>query len=324
MRSSSEPPPLIMERIKKRLHGIYRPNEEREPSQIAFHQLSGGHSKSPIWLVVLNLDHVSELNLVFKLHNQQDLSTSKLNWIGEALQYCHDSGFKLVPRQIYVEPVPATRKENLVVEMLTWQPGTPLGPNTSNDWIRKAISAQLEFHNYLSGHSESIRGTSRAIAKRIQLLESLDPTKLSVFNFDAKKLRDQLLDGLIPLASKTMNLQPIQVDARPEHFLIAEDKLSGIIDFSAMAIDTPAVDLARLVGELSLGDNLKWQMLVSHYLDQSDADFNQQLIQLLDWSGALLGIANWINWQEAGNVTLEAAKFRIKTLALRLRSSHSQ
>ena len=324
MRSSSAPPPLIVERIKKLLHQRYKVNEEHEPSRIVFRQLRGGHSKSLIWLVVFNPDHASELNHVIKIHDQNVLPINKLRWIGEALQHCYESGFNLVPKQISVESVPDTVNEGSIVEMLSWHTGSPLGPNSPTDRMIEAMNTQLGFHTSLSIHSDSSRGTSNAIRKRIQLLESLDLAKLSVLNSDATKLRDQLLDGLIPWASQTMKLQPIQVDARPEHFLIADDRMSGMIDFSAMAIDTTAVDVARLAGELALGNKMKWQTLVSHYLEQADADFDQRLIQLLDWSGALLGLANWFKWQETGNVTLEAAKDRIQTLALRLGSSHSQ
>jgi Ser/Thr protein kinase RdoA (MazF antagonist) len=49
-------------------------------------------------------------------------------------------------------------------------------------------------------------------------------------------------------------LQPCLRDARPDHFLFEGGRLSGIVDFGAMGVDSVAGDLARLIGEWQGGD----------------------------------------------------------------------
>lgn len=43
--------------------------------------------------------------------------------------------------------------------------------------------------------------------------------------------------------------QPCLRDLRSDHVLFTDDRVTGIIDFGAMAVDHPAVDLARLLGD---------------------------------------------------------------------------
>ena len=51
-----------------------------------------------------------------------------------------------------------------------------------------------------------------------------------------------------------IRLQPALRDARPEHFLFEDDRLSGLVDFGAMGVESVAADLARLIGEWFDGD----------------------------------------------------------------------
>ena len=44
-------------------------------------------------------------------------------------------------------------------------------------------------------------------------------------------------------------LQPCLRDARPEHFLFEGGRVTGLVDFGAMDVETVAADLARLEGE---------------------------------------------------------------------------
>ncbi|HEY2154142.1 MAG TPA: phosphotransferase, partial [Isosphaeraceae bacterium] len=50
-------------------------------------------------------------------------------------------------------------------------------------------------------------------------------------------------------ASSAIPLQPVIRDARPAHFLFTGDRLTGLVDFGAMGLESPAADLARLIGE---------------------------------------------------------------------------
>lgn len=58
------------------------------------------------------------------------------------------------------------------------------------------------------------------------------------------------IEQLKPLADVSFRLQPCIRDIWHDHVLFDGDRVTGLIDFGAMQIDTPATDIARLVGSL--------------------------------------------------------------------------
>lgn len=89
------------------------------------------------------------------------------------------------------------------------------------------------------------------------------------------------------------NSQIIHGDARPEHFLIENGELTGLIDFGAMRRDTPWADLARLAGELGPG---RIDQVASLYEEVSGQPVDRAAIAALDLTGAVLSAANWARW----------------------------
>jgi homoserine kinase type II len=55
---------------------------------------------------------------------------------------------------------------------------------------------------------------------------------------------------LEPLANATLPLQPCLRDIWHDHILFTGNEVTGLIDFGAVGIDTPATDIARLLGSL--------------------------------------------------------------------------
>ncbi len=70
----------------------------------------------------------------------------------------------------------------------------------------------------------------------------------------AREVAPRWLSPLDLWANRVIRLQPCLRDARPEHFLFEGDRLSGLVDFGAMGVETVAADLARLIGEWLEGD----------------------------------------------------------------------
>ena len=62
----------------------------------------------------------------------------------------------------------------------------------------------------------------------------------------ARQLGPMLLVPLEQSADRIIRVQPCLRDARPEHFLFEGDRLSGLVDYGAMGVDSVAGDLARL------------------------------------------------------------------------------
>jgi homoserine kinase type II len=92
-------------------------------------------------------------------------------------------------------------------------------------------------------------------------------------------------------------LQPVLRDPRPEHFLFEGDRLTGLVDFGAMGVDSPSVDLARLLNEWAGADPFARAEALDAYgairpLDSTEA----ARIEVFAESAAWLGPARWIRW----------------------------
>ncbi len=83
--------------------------------------------------------------------------------------------------------------------------------------------------------------------------------------------------------------------------LFEGNRVSGIIDFGAMRIDTVAGDVSRLLGSLAGDDLVAWQRGLKAYQTirrLSDAEF--ALVPVFDESTMLLAGFNWLEWLVGG------------------------
>jgi Ser/Thr protein kinase RdoA (MazF antagonist) len=116
-----------------------------------------------------------------------------------------------------------------------------------------------------------------------------------------------LLARVASLRSRSSMLQPVLRDVWCDHVLFADersDSVTAIVDLHAAGIDTPATDLARLIGSwdapagdegLSILD--RWPAAVAAYdrvrpLSREEAE----LIPFLHATGVVLGLDNWFRW----------------------------
>ncbi len=98
-------------------------------------------------------------------------------------------------------------------------------------------------------------------------------------------------------AAATGPLQPCLCDVWHDHLLFEGDRLTGLIDYGAVKLDTVAVDLARMLGSLGGDDEPTWQAGLRAYrevrpLSQEDEDLAREL----DKTGVAIGLLNWVRW----------------------------
>jgi len=91
-------------------------------------------------------------------------------------------------------------------------------------------------------------------------------------------------------------LQPCLCDIWHDHVLFIGDEVTGIIDYGSIRLDTPAADLARLLGSL-VGDDLSmWNAGFAAYREVRPLhEAEAALARMLDWTGVVLGAANWLH-----------------------------
>lgn len=100
---------------------------------------------------------------------------------------------------------------------------------------------------------------------------------------------------LVAVQELVVPLQPCIRDVWHDHLLFDGDKLSGIVDFGAMATDSISCDLSRLLGSLFGDDSAAWQRGLSHYETvRPMTEAEHRLLRALDRSSVLLSGMTWL------------------------------
>lgn len=106
-----------------------------------------------------------------------------------------------------------------------------------------------------------------------------------------------LPDRLQPWTQRSFPLQPCLCDVWHNHVLFDGDVVTGLIDFGSVKIDHIAVDLARLLGSLVGGDvALRSAGLAAYRRLRPLTTEEEALVQILDETGTIIGLANWLKW----------------------------
>jgi homoserine kinase type II len=105
------------------------------------------------------------------------------------------------------------------------------------------------------------------------------------------------IEKLEPLTAARLPLQPCLRDIWHDHILFTDDVVTGIIDFGAVDIDTPATDIARLLGSLVADDSEGWRTGLAVYSAVRRLSDEETLaVFALDKSSTVLAGCNWIRW----------------------------
>jgi homoserine kinase type II len=98
-------------------------------------------------------------------------------------------------------------------------------------------------------------------------------------------------------AARPVLVQPVLRDTRAEHFLFEGDRLTGLVDFGAMGLDSPAADLARLMSDWVGPDHAARAEALDAYAAVRSLDpVESSLIDVFAESAAWLGPARWVRW----------------------------
>jgi homoserine kinase type II len=99
------------------------------------------------------------------------------------------------------------------------------------------------------------------------------------------------------LTNLPFSLQPCIRDIWYENVLFTGDEVTGVVDFGAMDIDTPACDVARLLGSLVGSDASRRQIGLAAYQSVRPVSANELLaVGAFDMDIVLLAGCNWIRW----------------------------
>lgn len=242
-------------------------------------------------------------------------------------------------------------------DVATWTL-TPWLSGAADYWItprptklKAALRTLAEIHlaaaSYSVGDRAGLARTDRspALVRRADRLESLKSAEWAELNyhlaktpptverataFEALELVQRSLGRLwhesLRWCDEPLPLQWVIRDVWHDHVLFTEDKVTGVIDFGAAAVDSPAGDVARLLGSLVGDDEEGWRLGVEAYQRERPlSPVELEAIRHFDASGTLLSAFNWVHWlfrdpsALGKEVDRGAAQRRLERLVNRLR-----
>lgn len=201
-------------------------------------------------------------------------------------------------------------------ELAPWLEGVPGSQfPLSNERIRLGYAALAAFHQRLA--HESVHAVSPGLRARAA---EIDGWRKSGFGHlrnalartsgdhshdlarrwltRAEPLAAEILEELRAAAARELILQPCLRDIRPEHLLFTGDRVSGLIDFGAMDVDSVAGDLARLLADWPGDCPMARAEALDSYSAIRTLDVDElSVIEAFESSAALLGAGHWARWR---------------------------
>jgi homoserine kinase type II len=202
-------------------------------------------------------------------------------------------------------------------ELATWMPGrADYREHPSPARLAAAMQALARIHQVaVTMVGQSHTGTSPGLAARLDQIQQLlagDVKRIETAEarrplawVDLAQRVCEQFRRLAPRAkwllqqgvSFNTTLFPCLRDIWHDHILFDADEVSGVIDYGAVRVESPAGDIARLVGSLVGDKSEDWHAALEAYQTVRPLDAEQrQLTHVFDFSGVLLSGVNWITW----------------------------
>jgi Ser/Thr protein kinase RdoA (MazF antagonist) len=277
-------------------------------SSFIFAAVAGGFSSARIWRLTMR----DGREFCLKSHPP----AADPNWLEQVIhpwmRIAHDAGLDFVPQ------VERTKNGRTVTEhagrpweLSEWMPGrADFHANPTDERLVDAVQAVARIHDAWRGRPAS--GPCPAIERRWKAL--LDWKALVNTGWRPRPASDdpmaprveaawqrlpasltRMPSALLPWLTTPVPVQPCLCDIWHDHVLFTGDRVTGVIDYAAAKVDHVAVDLARLLGSLIPGDRKRTVDALRAY-EAIRPLSHPELVDLLDWTGAVVGLTNWLRW----------------------------
>ncbi len=225
-------------------------------------------------------------------------------------------------------------------EVATWMPGSPATTgsptpehvetvliNLAKLHLRWAsLGVRLEKSPGLKARVEEIRQLGSGELAQLQKIVTSQKDSVvrttaqswleAAGRLDFRKYASTELDELY--------IQPCLRDARPEHFLFRDDRITGLIDFGAMDVDSVVADLSRLILEWFENDRTLYDFALKAYERvRLLSERESHALRSFEVTSRILSGARWIRWAFVDGRVFDdplALERGLKTALGRLRS----
>jgi Ser/Thr protein kinase RdoA (MazF antagonist) len=247
----------------------------------------------------------------------------------ERLQFIHQVLFYAAARGItfLAVPIRTVAGESFVAsagylwELAAWMPGSAnYNQSPTQEKLSNAMTALAQFHlavhDFALAGFADVAGAGLATSRHLSRLKELSKRESGeLYRAISDRIWPELgplarqfletLPGRLPLAIQqlealggvTLALQPCLRDIWHDHVLFTGDSVTGVIDFGGVNIDTPATDIARLLGSLAGIDGAAWREGLAAYSRARPLSTDEECAAMaLDASGTILAGCNWLRW----------------------------
>jgi homoserine kinase type II len=236
--------------------------------------------------------------------------------------------------------VPTSDGETLVEyagrvwDMTSWVTGTAVFRRDPSDArLAAACSALAALHRCWAPAVPTLDpcpGVQRRLAVLNEFADSLSrtgvgrkpPDAMSEHAFDLLRRHvPTVIASLRPWSERLVPVFPCLCDVWHDHVLFDGSRVTGIIDYGAMKIDHPAVDLARMLGDLVDGNMDRMRVGLDAYRDAGGpVSIDPDLVTDLDRTGLVCAVIHWLRRWEVVTAGDTSISERVSRLIGRLAS----
>lgn len=270
----------------------------------------GGFSGVRVWAV----DHAGRRFVLKRFVDS--MGYDQATWVHSLMRHVRSEGVTSTP-DLEVTAVGDTvlvDRHGMLWELVEWKPGRATAEPSARQ-IHAAATALANLHRAAATWPrQALRiDHSRAVGERISRARMLQASpwmsRLSAVGDGAFRERfaqaaaifasvggPQAVAQASAWESQPVALQPVLRDVWSDHILFVGEAVTGIIDWHAAGSDTPATDVARLMGSWP-GDRAATEMFLDSYRAIRPLSAHESaLVPFLRDTGILFGLDNWFRW----------------------------
>lgn len=267
----------------------------------------------------------------FVLKSFAPAAASRAAWVHGLMQHLTRAGVETVPTLLETPggETLVTDRQGRVWEAMAFIAGRPTAAPSAVQ-AEAAAAALARLHHAAATFAPQAAAVPAGLARRIERAASLlddpweamrgrlpasapvgglssrllEPLEAAITAFTRAEGR-RALGRLAGVRPPRLDVQAVLRDVWAEHVLFAADpphRVAGFIDFHAAGIDSPAADLARLLGSwhpsaVAGGLLADWAAAIDAYHRERPLTDGERLaIPLFDATGVVFGLDNWFRW----------------------------